>query len=621
MAKDDTPRRKKSSLSNAVVWIILVLLIGGLAGFGIGGFGGNTTSVGSVGSTDITVQQYQNAMQQELQRQSQLRGTPISAVQARELGIDQRVLANLAAIAALSEETKVIGVSVGDELVRTELQRVSAFRGPDGQFDRDTYEFALERNNLRSGDFEQELRLTAARGLLQQAITGGVTANVTYGETLYKFLSEERSFRWAPVSKDTLDTPNATPTDADLAAFHTENADQFMTQQIRKVTYASITPQMLVPTIDVDETRLQELYDERTLEYNQPPRRIIERLSFPDAATAADAKARIDADEMTFEALVQERGLNLEDVNQGVVARSDLDSAIADVVFGLEEPGVTEPVETSLGPALYRVNAILEATSVPFEDVRNDLLQELSEDEARRIIGDQVVDIDDLLVGGASLEDLALETDLELGQIDMIATTTNGIAGYDNFRNEVARVSTDDFPEIKELSDGGIFAIRLDEIIEPQLPDLEVIKEAVIAAWDTAETNRRLAELGDDLMAQVKAGTSMEDLGLTATSQDNSARADQVPGTPVTLLSEVFKLDEGGVALVQNDDLTVLVELNSIISADLTGEEAQRFIGQLNTQSAQAMAADVFEAFGQNVQLRHGLTTNAGALTALNSAY
>ena len=621
MANADAPRRKKSSISNVFVWIILILLVGGLAGVGIGGFAGSTTSVGSVGDTEITVEQYQRALQQELAFQSRLAGEPVSAARARELGIDQRILRTLAANAALSEETKEMGLSVGDGEVLRELQTVDAFRGPDGQFDRDAYEFALDRNNLRPADFEDEIRLTTSRGILQQAIAGGIAANETYGETLYKFLAEKRSFRWAPISGDILIGSNAAPTDADLKSFHSENSDQFMTPQIRKMTYAWLTPDMMLSSIEVSEDRLKALYDERSDQYNQPARRLVERLGFADSAAADAAKSRVEAGEITFEALVEERGLTLADVDQGEVSRDDLGGPIADVVFALDEPGLTDPIETSLGPAIYRVNAILEPTSVPFEDAREELLQETSLDEARRAISDQIVDIDDLLVGGASLEDLAKETDMELGTIDLTDDTTDGIAGYDQFRAEAARLSQDDFPEIKELSDGSIFAVRLDEIVEPQLPPLAEIKDQVAAAWDVAETNRRLAELGDDLLAQLKSGTAMEALGLTPVAQADTSRPDVIENAPANLVTEVFKLEEGGVALVQSGDQTALVELTSVIPADLNGSEGQNFLRQLNSQAAQSMAEDVFESFGQSVQSRHGLTLNAAALNALHSNY
>jgi peptidyl-prolyl cis-trans isomerase D len=619
MAKDDTPRSKKSSISNVFVWIILILLVGGLAGVGIGGFAGSTTSVGSVGSTEITVPQYQRALQQELALQSRLAGEPISAARARDLGIDQRILRGLAANAALSEETKVMGLSVGDAEVLRELQTVAGFQGPDGQFDRETYEFALERNNLRTGEFEDEIRLTAARSILQQSITAGISANGTYGETLYKFLAETRSFRWAPISQDILVGANATPSDADLEAFHTENSDQFLSPLIRRVSYAWLTPDMMLASIDVPEEQLQALYEERSDQYIQPARRLVERLGFSDTASAADAKARVVAGEVSFEDLVEERGLTLADVDQGEVARDDLDSAIADAVFGLTEPGITDPVETSLGPAIYRINALLEPTSVAFEDAREELLQETALDEARRAIADQIVDIDDLLVGGASLEDLATETEMQIGQIDLTDGSTDGIAGYDNFRAEATRVTVDDFPEIKELSDGGIFALRLDEIVEPELPPLADIRDQVAEAWNASETNRRLAELGDSLLAQLQAGTAMEALGLTPAALSDMSRSDQIPDAPITLMSEIYKLDEGGVALVQDDEQTAIVELTGILSADLNASEAENFLNQLNAQAAQSMAADVFESFGQSVQSRHGLTVNAGALNALHS--
>ncbi|MEP5759532.1 MAG: SurA N-terminal domain-containing protein [Litoreibacter sp.] len=619
MSYDDAPRRKKSSASNIFVWIILVLLIGGLAGFGIGGFGNSITSVGSVGKTEITIQQYQNALQQELAFESRLRGQPVSAVQARELGIDQRVLRSLSATAALSEETRVMGLSVGDAEVRRELQQVQAFQGVNGQFDREAYEFTLQQSNIRPATFEEELRLGAARGLLQQAIAGGVTVNNTYGETLYKFLSEQRSFRWAPVSSDLLVGENAVPEAADLETFHSENSDQFLTPLVRKITYAWLTPEMMLSEIDVSDDRLRQLYDERGDQYNKPARRLIERLSFPDTDTAAAAKASVESGETTFEELVVERNLSLEDVDQGEVSRDDLNAEIGDAVFGLTELGLTDPIETSLGPALYRVNAILEPTSVPFEDAREELLNEVASDEARRAIGDLTVEIDDLLVGGATLEDLAKETQAQIGQIDLTSDTVEGIAGYTNFRSEAFAATTDDFPEIKGLSDGGIFALRLDEIIEPALPALADIREDVLTAWNTSETNRRLAEMGDDLLEQLKSGTTMEALDLSPVSAADLNRSDRIEGAPLNLLIEVFKLETGDKALVQSGALTALVELQNIQPADLTTTEAENFLQSLNGQAGQAMAADVFEAFGQSIQGNHGLSLNQAALNALAS--
>jgi hypothetical protein len=56
----------KGKSSNIFVWILMGLLIVGLAGFGATNFGGTITSVGRVGDTEIEVNTYARALEQEL---------------------------------------------------------------------------------------------------------------------------------------------------------------------------------------------------------------------------------------------------------------------------------------------------------------------------------------------------------------------------------------------------------------------------------------------------------------------------------------------------------------------------------------------------------------------------
>lgn len=611
----------KSSASRYAVWGILLLLVAGLAGFGSGGLGGNISSIGSVGETPITVAEYQRGLQQELDFESRRRQQPVSMQDALQEGLDARVRARLAATTALTEEARVMGLSVGDAEVLNQLQQVPAFQGPSGTFNRETYEFTLERSGLRPADFEDDLRKTAARQLLQQSVTGGLTLDESYAETLYGFLGQRRSFRWAVLNSDLLASPNETPTDAQLQAFYDANGTQFETPEIRKISYAWLTPDMLVDNITPNEDEVRALYDERAAEFMQPERRLVERLGFADAEAAAAAKAAIEAGETSFDDLVTERGLTLEDVDQGEVSRDDLGGPIADAVFALTEPGVSEPVETSLGPALYRVNAVLEAQETTFDEVRDELVAEAAADQARRAVLDILAEVEDLLAGGATLEELGTDTDLEFGQIDYSEDNHEGIAGYDNFREEAGLLREGDFPEARELSDGGIFAARLDEIVPPSLPPLADIRDDVAAAWDAEETRRRLSELGDTLKAQLDEGTPMEALGLEGRTETDRGRTEFIENTPAQLLVTAFELEQASdTALIPSEDGAILLELLDISAADLQTEEAQNFLTQLSQQGSAGLASDVFELYGQAVQARHGLSLDQVAINAANAS-
>jgi peptidyl-prolyl cis-trans isomerase D len=613
---------RRGSTGKVFVWIILVLLILGLAGFGANSVGGNITTIGSVGRTDISTGDYFRALQQELSLESRRRGQQVTIQQARAEGIDQRVLDRLAGVAALSEETRELQLSVGDAEVAVQLRGVPAFQGPTGAFDRDRYEFALRQNGTRPTEFEDELRLVAARALLQQSVTGGLTVSETYANTIYNFLGERRSFRWAELDESFLTEDIPAPTDAQLQSFYEAEGAQFRTAEIRKLSYAWLTPDMLLDTIEVDEAQLRALYDARSAQYNQPERRLVERLGFASAEEALKAKSDIEGGAATFEQLVEDRGLTLEDVDQGEVARADLDADVADVVFALDQPGLTEPVQTSLGPVLYRVNALLEATTISFEDVRDDLVAEFTADRARRIIEDEIVAVDDLLVGGATIAELGDETPMQVGTLDYTGESGDGIAGYAAFRAEVAQLDTGDFPEVRELSDGGIFAVQLDEIVPPALPPLADIRADVVTAWTADQQAQKLAALGEELAEQIRGGTRMASLDLAARAEIDLARSDFIEEAPVGLLARVFEMEEGEIAFVQDPSgRAAMIELTDISTPSLIDERAEAVTGQLNAVASEGLAADVFELFGRAVQNRHGLSLDQTAVNAVISQF
>ena len=79
-------------------------------------------------------------------------------------------------------------------------------------------------------------------------------------------------------------------------------------------------------------------------------------------------------------------------------------------MFGTEELGIYGPVTTLLGPAIFRVNAVLDATQITFEEARDELRRQLAQTEAANRIVEATDSIDDLIAGGATLEEVADET-------------------------------------------------------------------------------------------------------------------------------------------------------------------------------------------------------------------
>ncbi len=605
----------RSSQSNIFVWIIILLLIVGLAGFGISqsGSGGAATAVAGVGDSDITVDEYVQAINLESQRIGAQIGRPLSIDQMQAFGLDQQVLTQLLNSAAIDNEAATIGLSVGDETVRRSLLSNGSFRGPGGDFDETAYQFALERAGLTPAQYDEILRDETTRELLRQGVVRGVRLDGTASTEIVKYLGQTRSFDWTRLRASALDVPVGTPSDEELSAYHAENEDTYTLPETRNITYAYVTEDMLLDDVTVTEEALVELFEDRSAEFNAPARRIVDRIIFSSAADAAAAKAEIDAGTSTFDDIGLARGLSATDLDQGEVTADELSAPVRDLLFGTEETGVLGPVDTDLGPALYRINAALVATNVTLPDVRDELRRELAQEEAAARIAEETDAIDDLIAGGASIEDVASETFLELGVISLNAQSDEGIAADQAFREEALLAGAGEDRDLNDLSD-GIFVLRVDEIVPPQLQPLEDVRADVESAWAVSETTSRLLDLGASLKERIDAGELLSEiaaeLDLTIVEEAPIGRNDIVEDTPPAFVQDIFTAEQDEAVVVEDAGSVLIAMVTDIIPAEPGDEALDGQSGMISAQLETGTANDLFTYFTRGLQEEAGISVN-----------
>ncbi|MEY4872693.1 MAG: hypothetical protein RLZZ563_2023 [Pseudomonadota bacterium] len=624
MAKNtqtDEPKKKKSKPANLVVWGILVLVMLGLGGFGVTNFGGGITTIARVGDREITTNDYARALRQEMDAISAQFGQPITLTQAQAFGIDQQVLQTLITRAALDNEAVRAGISAGDATVAAEITAMQAFQGTAGAFDRETYRFALERNNMTEAQFEAGLRADVARSVLQGAVVGGFTAPAALTDTLFAFAGEKRGFSLLQLTEADLTTPVADPTDAELQAFYDANIDRFTKPEAKRITYVALLPETLAPSMEVDEAALKDLYDSRLDEFMIPEKRLVERLVYPTEAEAQAAKARLDAGEVTFDQLVAERGLALNDVDLGDVGKIDLGTA-ADAVFALTEPGTVGPVMSDLGPALFRMNGILAAQETSFEDAKETLSAEMRTDAARRDIASRMDQIDDLLASGADLEEVATEAGMDLATIDFVADdpAPEGIAAYPDFREAAAALQEGDFAEAIQLEDGALVALRLDAIVPPTPIPLADVRDDAVEGWRAEATAKALAARAEVIKTEVAAGASLGAYGIVSVTRQ-ILRDGFVENTPPDMIGQIFAMAEGDLAVVQADGFTGVVRLDAIAPADTTGEDAEALRDSIAIRAQQTLAQDSFQLFTNALSNEAGIQIDQTAINAVHAQF
>ncbi|APX24847.1 MAG: peptidylprolyl isomerase [Rhodobacteraceae bacterium] len=612
--------RGKGGITKYIVWAILIASFVGFGAFGTVNFSGGVGEIGRVGDTEITTAEYTRALQSEMRSMEAQTGQPMTVEQARQQGVTNRVLSQVVTNAALEDETKRMGLSVGDERVAEALRNIDAFSGSDGSFDRDAYAYALRNAGLNEGEFEENLRRDSARSILQGAVLSGVSLPDTYVDTLLSYVGETRAFTWATLGRDALNTGLPVADEDTLRAFYEDNIEQFTLPETKAITYAWITPEMIVDTVEIDEDTLRAAYEERHDEFNMPERRLVERLVFSDESEAQAAMDRISSGDADFETIVEDRGLVLADTDMGDVTRASLNEA-GEPVFSAEVGDVVGPAPSPLGPALYRVNGVLAAQETSFEDAVPDLRDALVFDRARRVIEGMAQDIDDELAGGATLEELASDTEMELGQIDWTAESDSGIAGYETFREAAQAVTRDDYPAIETLGDGGIFALRLDELREPAPAPFEDVRDRVETLWEQEQAQEALVAQAQDLVPALSGDGSFEESGLDPVEETGLTRNAQIDGLPRAVLEAAFDMDPAEVRVVPGAGEALVVRLDTITPVNADEPQVAQLGNLLRDRAANSVSQDLFNALNADIQSRAGVTIDQSAINAVLSNF
>ena len=611
--------KQSKGIGKIMVWTLLGLLILGLAGFGASGLGGSVRSIGSVGDQPILAADYARALQEDLRAIEAQTGQRLTFAEAQQFGVDRGTLGRLVAEAALDHETAAAGISIGDESLARELTAISAFQGPDGRFNRETYRFSLDQAGYTETKFEARIRAETARSLTQAAIAGGINMPAAYTDAIIAFAGARRVFEHARLTPEDLPAPPPTATEAELRAWFMERRDQFQEPAKKRITYVWLTPEMLIDSVELDEASLRAAYDARAAEFNRPERRLVERLAFATPAAAEAAKVEIEAGNRSLDDYVTERGLTLDDIDLGDVGRDALGSA-ADAVFAAESGQVVGPFETSLGPALFRMNGVLASETVTFEDALPELRDELALDRARRLIEQDVQAIDDLMAGGATLEEVAQETAMEPGSIDWHPDEGEGIAAYPAFNTAAAAIASGDFPRLLPLDDGGVVALRLDSELPARPQEFDEVATRVQAIWESERTEAALRAHAETLVPRLLEGGTFAGAGLTATREDGATRSAAILGTPPDFMNRVFAMRPGEVSVVTAFGAATIVRLLEELPPDPEDPAIAALAAQLAGQADAGLQQDVYGAFSLDIQRRAGIALDQAAINAVNAS-
>lgn len=623
-------RRMRSAGQSLVGKIILTIFFGALiVSFAIWGIGDifraqPESTVAKVGETNITVAQVRNAYNAELQRLGRQFRTVITPQQAKIFGIDQQVVTNLVTEAVLSEEARKLGLSVSDAMVARSILEDPAFRGPNGQFNRDFFEQILRNNSLSEAAYVQEQRALLLRSHLGEALAGNLSVPVAAREALHRYTSERRAASYLVLTPAMAGEIPA-PTAEELQSFYNDRKAAFRAPEYRSITAMALDAAAIAKPDAVSEADARQRYEQEKARFGSPERRTVQQVGFLSREEAEAAAAKIK-EGVSFESIAQERGVSPQDLTLGTFAKVEmLDPAVAEAAFSLPINTASAPIAGRFGPVIVRVTEIQPEAVRPFEEVAPQIRQDIALARARDQIETIHDAIEDMRVSARPLAEIAKEKGLSLLQIP--AVDANGLdkAGNPVSAQERAALVRAAFAsdigvdnEALQITNGAGYIWYDVTGIEPSREkSLDEVRDQVAVQWREDQVAQRLSERARGLAERLDKGEAIEavaqeagvqvkaatDLARRAAKEDLTAEAvDRIFAVPVGKAGHVAN-GPGGRAVFK-------VTAATMPPLVTTTQDAERVENQIRA----TMGEDLVSEYVAQMRQELGVTINQEAL-------
>jgi peptidyl-prolyl cis-trans isomerase D len=620
--------------SAAGTWVakaLLSLLVVSFLAWGattrmVGGVLGGHHAVITAGGTEVSINEYRLAYDRQLSLLSQQYGQRVTQEQAKLLGVDNQVLAQLVSGAVLDEQARKLGLGLSKDRLAELTREDPAFKGPNGQFDRRTFEYLLRQLGMRPEDYLKNRAQVAVRQQIVEAISDGLKVPQTFLKAVSLYRGEDRTIDYLVLPK-TLAQPIEAPSDSALNAYFDANKKNYAAPEYRKFSYVRLEPQDIMDPSAVSDQQVKDDYNKNIARYTTPEMRTIEQLVFktPDAAKAAYDSLKAGA---TFDKLVTAEGKTQADTVLGTLAKDKIaDKAVADAAFSLNANEVSHVVQGAFGPVLLRVTEIKPQVVKPLSEVSDQIRKDLALGEASRILLDVHDSYEDTRASGASLAQAADKLKLKVVTVDAIdrtgqrpdGTIVNDLPESAELIKSVFAAEPNTENEGLTTADNGFVFYEVQSITPARDRTLDEVRKKVAADWTEAETDKRLDAKAQELEKRLKAGTTLDviagELKLDKQTKRGLKREADDADFGKEGAAAMFGVGEGGTGLIPSPtgDGQILFKVAEVFEpagadGSAVPDDAQKSFGA-------GMSDDLLDQLVAQLQSQYGVRIDPNAVS------
>ena len=615
----------RNFLSGKRVIVITALLAIPFVFLGSQSFGTTFASFGTVNGEPVSQMDVNLATSQVSQRLRSMYGEDFSLDDLDEevsLGLIKNQIIN---DKTLLSQARALGLIVSEKAAKQEIINIESFQGENG-FDQTLFESTIRANGWTPEEYIELVRETMSLDTLVTAMGINAFPIERDIEALASMLETSRDIDFIKIDKNILVNEQEASLE-EGQAFYENNPFLFLSKEQRDFSYIVLTEdaykqQVQVPENYIDEAYTDYMNDVEGQVQNRISHLMIEKSNYESPAKAFETINNIykslESKEILFEDAVSQSSEDLvsKDIggDLGLSSGDAFPQEFENAILSMKLDSISPIIELEDSLHILKLTEVIKPQIKTKTEMSETLLSELIDAEALALMQDDFLELESLVLEGASFNTLANAIDAPVqvtGLKDIESVELDGFVGISSSELFDASILPNKI-EIFEGDESYAF-VMLTQALQPSVQPFVDVADLAIQEVRTEKANLIMNDFANDAESIINGEKVLPSQnGFTLESFKGVKRFSSL--LPPEIINSTFESSVGTLVSSEafNGDRYWAKSFNeSIPTIDELGESIEQYRDFYNESLSQQFSGFIDRAFkkGQKVRLEN-LTSN-----------
>ena len=611
----------RNFLSGKRVIVVTALLAIPFVFLGSQSFGTTFTSYGTVNGEPVSMMDVNLATNQVSQRLKSIYGDDFSLEDLDEEVSTELIKNEIINQKTLLSHARKLGLIVSEKTAKREVINIDTFQGENG-FDQILFESTIRANGWTPEEYIDLVRETMSLDKLVSAM--GVTAFPIDSDLkdLASLLETSRDIDFIKVDKNLLVNQQEASLE-EGQQFYDNNPFLFLSKEQRDFSYLVLTYDAYKEQVEVPEDYVEEAYSDylNNLEgqlQNRISHLMIEKSNYESSSLAYEKinsiYQSIQSNELSFDEAVSQSSEDLASKDAGgdlgLSSGDAFPEEFENAILSMQLNSISPIIELEDSLHILKLTEIIKPQIRTKSEMSEELLTELVDAEALALMQDDFLELESLVLEGATLNALADSIDGAVqvtGLKDIDGIELNGFA--DVASSELFDASV--LPNKIEIFEGdeSYAFVMMTQALQPTVQPFTDVAELAIQEVRNEKANMVINDFVKDAEGVIDGQNVLPDL--SAFSQESYKGVKRFSSLlPSEIINSTFESPMG--TLISNevfngDRYWAKSSNESVPSVEELSESLEQYQGFYNESLTQQFSGFIDRAFkeGQKVRLKN----------------